>query len=212
MVSSRTSKGEVSMWYIPTIIFAIAFLIMLFLKSRDRRNFEKVKTELSEKKSQFSKELTNLKIKHSEEIRAIIADNASKIEKLQARHKNEMRNLREMNASLQKGFDMYKEQYRRALLLYPNLDIEIDKMIKEEMVKADISKANEFDEFASRFVSRSASRYITEELEQLFIRYDSLTDEQKHYVMADIEKLSDLLNASLKLQQEYLQRQQCGTE
>lgn len=174
----------------------------------ERKKVRKLHSELVREESRLDVALKNEKSQNSKAYNALVEEHGSELRKITEQFKSEVKKLQEYNTSLQNGLDMYKEQYRRALMLHPNLENEIDKMIKEEIIRADIAKANEFDELASKFVSRSASRYIVEELEKVFCVYNDLTNAQKHYVMADVQKLSALYEASFKLQSEYLRRKE----
>lgn len=196
------------MWIITTIVFAVAFLGVIFWKNSNDKISKAKLVEKQKKVSECMKKMTDMKIRNSEEVSTIMAENISRSKKAEEQHKSELKKLNDTIESLQKGLDLYKEQYRRALVLHPGLDNEIDKMIKEEVIMADIDKANEFDTAAGRFDGVSANRYIVEELEQVIIMYNKLTSAQKHYVVSDIQKIYNLYSASFNLQKKYLKKKE----
>lgn len=196
------------MWKVLAFVFIGLFNISICFYHLERKKVRKLRLELVKKESRLGVALKNEKSQNLKTYNSLVNGHESELRKITEQFKSEVKKLQEYNTSLQSGLDMYKEQHRRALILHPDLENEIDRMIKEEIIRSDIAKANEFDELASKFVSRSASRYIVEELEKVFCVYNNLTDSQKHYVMADVQKLSALYEASFKLQSEYLRRKE----
>lgn len=199
-------KGEWLMWKVLALVFIGLFNISVCFYLLECKKIKKLRVEQAKKELRLNLALKNEKSQNLKTYNALVDEHESELKKITEQFKNEVKRLQEYNTSLQNGLDLYKEQHRRALILHPDLENEIDRMIKEEIIRDDIAKANEFDELASRFISRSASRYIAKELEQVLSAYNRLTNAQKHYVMADVQKLFALYESSFKLQSEYLRR------
>lgn len=196
------------MWTFLTIVFVIAFIIVLLLKENEHKRVAKLEEDLIENDKAYKRSLNLEKNRQSELYNQLLVEDEAELQDQKEKYEKEIADLQELNASLQNGIEMYKEQQRRALILHPDLETEIDRMIKEEIVKADIEKANEFDEVANKVTFKPASRYIVEELKNVLDVYSKLTDAQKGYVTTDVEKLSYLYQASSGLQKAYLQKQE----
>lgn len=174
----------------------------------ERKKAKDMLEEQIDKYNNLREDLKNERKEHYKLCKQIIAEDEESMNKQKKEYESQIKELQEHNASLQNGLDLYKEQQRRALILHPDLEAEIDRMIKEEIVRNDIEKAKEFDEIADKIAHKSASRYIVDELKEVFDAYNKLTNNQKGYVVTDIEKLSYLYNASLGFYNAYLQRQE----
>lgn len=162
-------------------------------------------SQLNEDISTLRNNLKLEKDKNLQIFNALIVDHEAELRKITEDYRSEIKKLQEYNNSLQNGLDMYKEQQRRALILHPDLENEIDRMIKEEIIRADIEKAKEFDELANNVAYKTASRYIADELKDVLTKYNELTDNQKGYIASNIEQIYSLYEASSRLQNMYLQ-------
>lgn len=162
-------------------------------------------SQLNEDIGTLRNNLKSEKDKNLQICNALIVDHEAELRKITEDYRSEIKKLQEYNNSLQNGLGMYKEQQRRALILHPDLENEIDRMIKEEIIRADIEKAKEFDELANNVAYKTASRYIADELKDVLTKYNELTDNQKGYIASNIEQIYSLYEASSRLQNMYLQ-------
>lgn len=195
------------MWIISTFVFAAAFLVTICICLNEREKVRKMSLDMLDKQVHLNKALKSERNKNLKTYNELIGEYESEIRKITAQFKSEVNKLAEYNISLQNGLDLYKEQQRRALILHPDLESEIDRMIKNEIIQADIEKAHEFDKAAEKVAFKAASRYMVEELEMVFDMYNKLSEAQKQYVATDMEKLSYLYQASNELQKAHLKRQ-----
>lgn len=195
------------MWKVLAFIFIGLFNISICFYLLECKKARKLHLELVKKEARLGVALKNAKSQNLKVYNALVAEYESELRKITVQFKNEVNKLQEYNTSLQSGLDMYKEQQRRALILHPDLESEIDRMIKNEVIQADIEKAREFDKAAEKVAFKAASRYMVEELEMVFDIYNKLSEAQKQYVATDMEKLSYLYQASNELQKAHLKRQ-----
>lgn len=193
------------MLIILTSVLAVAFLVILCLYLNKSKSARNMFSQLNEDISTLRNNLKLEKDKNLQIFNALIVDHEAELRKITEDYRSEIKKLQEYNNSLQNGLDMYKEQQRRALILHPDLENEIDRMIKEEIIRADIEKAKEFDELANNVAYKTASRYIADELKDVLTKYNELTDNQKGYIASNIEQIYSLYEASSRLQNMYLQ-------
>lgn len=163
-----------------------------------------------------NKELKRNLAKKDREIKKIIRDNKIALEEEEQRL-NEIRNkhmkrsndLRKAIAKKQILADEYKaklealtDKYERAQKLYPNLNDEVNAMIKEEIRQLDMKKAAEVDLLARDAVRVSTSRGVVQKIENVLAEYYRLSERQKSYVKSDISKLEKLYKNSLEKQKQ----------
>lgn len=113
--------------------------------------------------------------------------------------------LKETIETLQKGVDLYREQYRRATILHPNLEEEINRMIVRENEKRDIERAKAFDVAAGEFDGRSATRYMVDSLKKTLNMYATLSPAQKNLVKADVNRIKRMLEEAIAFEKKYQQ-------
>lgn len=196
------------MWIMMLFSCGAVIVCSCAVRTIERKNAKERLEEQIEQYNNLRETLKNERKEHYKLCKQIIAEDEDNMNKQKKEYESKIKELQEHNESLQNGLDMYKEQQRRALILHPDLETEIDRMIKEEIIRNDIEKANEFDKIADEVIHKSASRYIVDELREVFDAYNKLTNNQKGYVVTDIEKLSYLYKASLGFYNAYLQRQE----
>lgn len=196
------------MWIMMLFSCGAVIVCSYAVRTIERKNAKERLEEQIEQYNNLRETLKNERKEHYKLCKQIIAEDEGNMNKQKKEYESKIKELQEHNESLQNGLDMYKEQQRRALILHPDLETEIDRMIKEEIIRNDIEKANEFDKIADEVIHKSASRYIVDELREVFDAYNKLTNNQKGYVVTDIEKLSYLYKASLGFYNAYLQRQE----
>lgn len=127
------------------------------------------------------------------------------LEKMRAIDARKICELKENIESLQVGLDLYREQYRRALVLHPSLEDEINHMIANEKREHDIECARAFDEAASEFDGRSATRQMFEDLKKTMELYNRLTPAQKTLVCGDVKRIKQMLEESTAFKKKYEQ-------
>ncbi len=134
--------------------------------------------------------------------------NAREMDGLKVKSKKEISELKETADSLQNGLDLYREQYRRAVVLHPNLNEEINRMIIKENEERDIKIAKEFDVAAGDFYGRSATRYMVDELKKTLEMYADLSTAQKSLVKADVNRIRQMLDEAIAFEKKYEQEKE----
>ncbi len=132
------------MWILFTILFGVAFVAVFLLKCMESEKVRKLKLELAEQQDEFTKTLKAERIRNSKVYYQLLLEDEAQFEKLRRQYEEEYAKMEAYSNSLEKGIELYKEQQRRALVLYPNLEIEIDRMIKAETIQTDVEKARAF--------------------------------------------------------------------
>lgn len=136
--------GNLVMWILFTILFGVAFVAVFLLKCMESEKVRKLKLELAEQQDEFTKTLKAERIRNSKVYYQLLLEDEAQFEKLRRQYEEEYAKMEAYSNSLEKGIELYKEQQRRALVLYPNLEIEIDRMIKAETIQTDVEKARAF--------------------------------------------------------------------
>ena len=105
--------------------------------------------------------------------------NERKLNSINLSHRKEIQALEENIESLEIGLKLYREQYERAVRLYPSLEEEINRMVVKENEERDLERARAFDVAASEFDGRSATRQMVEDLKKTLEMYTLLSPSQK---------------------------------
>lgn len=101
-------------------------------------------------------------------------------------------------------FKTLEDRYCRAKVLYPDLDKKVDATIEQEIIEKDMEKAASVDSLIQKVIELSASKEVLPKFEQALNDYRMLSKKQQSYVKADIGKVRNLYEQSIKLKHEYL--------
>jgi len=102
----------------------------------------------------------------------------------------------------------YEDWKKRALLLHPTLDKEIEDLINEEIKQKNMKKAKEVDVKISDVIKMSPARGNLSYFSYALTAYKSLTPEQKAFVTSNIQKLQQLYDTSSEAQRKYEKEQE----
>ena len=136
-------------------------------------------------------------------IYSIKQNNARDLKGAMLSNEKTIRELKETIETLQKGVDLYREQYRRATVLHPNLEEEINRMLVRENEERNIERAKAFDVAASEFDGRSATRQMVEDLKKTMEMYTLLSPSQKSLVKADVNRIKRMLEEAIAFRKKY---------
>lgn len=106
--------------------------------------------------------------------------------------------------TLKNQFNTLEDRYRRAKVLYPDLDKKIDAMIEEEILKQDMAKAASVDSIINQVITLSASKEALSKFENAIGEYRMLSKKQQSFVKADISKVQSLCEQSMQLKYQHL--------
>ena len=190
---STINMDAVLLWSIIIAIFLTIFSIWKWYHQIMKKNrlIENLNIKLIESQNQ-------LDILKSSENKSIL-----KLKEQIAQSEEEKQKIIETKSSLQDRYNALKDRYSRAMVLYPNLDNEITTMIEKEIIRKDMKAAEEVDECIEKILGLSANIKNLQALTYAREKYLALTDKQRTYVKADINKLESLYQESLKLKLEY---------
>ena len=129
--------------------------------------------------------------------------NERKLNSINLSHRKEIQALEENIESLEIGLKLYREQYERAVRLYPSLEEEINRMVVKENEERDLERARAFDVAASEFDGRSATRQMVEDLKKTLEMYTLLSPSQKSLVKADVTRIKRMLEEAIAFRKKY---------
>lgn len=192
-----------------TLIVVTLIITSLVLYRKQKNKYEDKIAYLNTQMSNFKKGAdARLKVErdrykgYCDSIRYTSERNLEKMRSIDARKICELKKNIE---SLQVGLDLYREQYRRAIVLHPNLENEINIMIINEKKEHDVECAKAFDKAAREFEGRSATRQMYDDLRKTMNMYMMLTGEQKKLVTADVKRIKKMLEESTTFKRKYEQ-------
>ena len=163
---------------------------------------------MSEIRSEADARIRAERIRNNASISSLRRRSARELDEFKVKNENEVKELKETVASLQNGLELYREQYRRAVVLHPNLTEEINRMIIKENEERDIKSAREFDNVASDFDGRSATRHMVDELKKTLDMYANLSPAQKSLVKANVNRLRQMLDEAIAFEKKYEQEKE----
>lgn len=138
-------------------------------------------------------------------IYSIKQNNAREMNGARLANEKTIRKSQETIETLQKGVELYREQYRRATVLHPNLEEEINRMLVRENEERNIERAKAFDVAAGEFDGRSATRYMVDSLKKTLDMYAMLSPAQKNLVKADVNRIKRMLEEAIAFEKKYEQ-------
>lgn len=137
-----------------------------------------------------------------------VEDNAlERIEDANRETREVMRQKQAMGSkytNLKNDFDTLEDRYRRAKVLYSDIDTKVDAMIAEEILQKDMAKAASVDSGIKQVITLSASKEALPKFEQVLNEYRMLSKKQQSYVKADISKVNSLHQQSMQLKHQHL--------
>ena len=203
--SSENNSFGIVLFVVGLVAIVIMSLIVLkYLNSKDeehgnmKKELEKVQKEALEQKETFEMDRNSL----CEKVYSLNSKVNSLTKELNSM-KEEKRRISASHAVLLEKNTTLQDRYSRAKILHPELDDEIDAMIKEEIRQKDMNTAKITDNLISKVIDLPADRTIIPEIEKALSSYAHLTESQKAYVKSDVKKLNVLYQASLELKKEY---------
>lgn len=183
--------GMLGMVFLAIIFFGIIFIIAFIIYKKTKKN-----EELEETIAELNSQLESIDEESSKKINRAIREKeeiSSQKQLLEGKYND-----------LDAKYNKLKDRYRRGVVLFPELDAQVDHMIEEEERQYDMDKANSADSVINQVISLSASKEAISKLEHALDMYNSLTKKQQGYVKSDISKVRDLYEQSKKLKYQYL--------
>lgn len=156
-------------------------------------------------KSEADAKIRAEKAMNDAHIYSIKQNNARDLKGAMLSNEKTIRELKETIETLQKGVDLYREQYRRATVLHPNLEEEINRMLVRENEERNIERAKAFDVAAGEFDGRSATRHMVDSLKKTLNMYTMLSPAQKNLVKADVNRIKRMLEEAITFEKKYEQ-------
>jgi len=111
--------------------------------------------------------------------------------------------LYEEKESLAGKLAVLQDRYNRVNTLYPEADKEVTRMIENEIREQDMAKAAKVDSIVEETLLLVASKDIIQKIKQAQIAYDELSNAQKKYAKADISRLKELYEQSMRLKHQF---------
>ena len=102
----------------------------------------------------------------------------------------------------------YEEWKKRALILHPNLNQEIEDMINEEIKQENMKAAKQVDSQISDVIHMSPARGNLSYFSFALKAYQSLNQDQKAFITSDIQMLQKLYDTSSEAQRKYEKEQE----
>ena len=194
------------------ILLILAGITSIILLRKQKNKFvsqiDFLKKRMSEIRSEADARIRAERIRNNASISSLRRRSARELDEFKVKNENEVKELKETVASLQNGLELYREQYRRAVVLHPNLTEEINRMIIKENEERDIKSAREFDNVASDFDGRSATRHMVDELKKTLDMYANLSPAQKSLVKANVNRLRQMLDEAIAFEKKYEQEKE----
>lgn len=158
-------------------------------------------------KSKKIKELEETICKLNSKLETIEENASNRIDEAYRETKEVLRQKEAIDSkytTLKNLFNILDDRYRRAKLLYSNLDTKIDAMIEEEIIQQDKAKAASIDSIINKVITLPASKEAVPKFEQALNEYRALSKKQQSYVKSDIKKVQSLCEESMQLKYQYL--------
>lgn len=183
-----TIKLKSTLKTIATIIIMLAIGISAFIgigkylmkKEEEKKRVAKLEKDYEECKTEFEKTLKSVRETFTREIK----DKDSQISRLNNQLSHSQSELEEM-----------KERRKRALMAYPDVEQKIDKILKDEKIKADKAKAHKVTNILENALRLTPSKDNLSALNTARSTYNSLTRDQQQYVDSSlVEKLNKAIN------------------
>ena len=188
-------------------VFVVIIVAGLMLHRKQRRKYEAVISGLKKRmfsmKGEAEAKLQSERALNNAERYSIRESNERKLNSINLSHRKEIQALEENIESLEIGLKLYREQYERAVRLYPSLEEEINRMVVKENEERDLERARAFDVAASEFDGRSATRQMVEDLKKTLEMYTLLSPSQKSLVKADVTRIKRMLEEAIAFRKKY---------
>lgn len=111
--------------------------------------------------------------------------------------------LSEHCTELTKQLETLTDRYKRACLLYPDLDDRVSKMIAEEIRLQNEQAAKKFDDSIADLICKNADKDLVADFSRAINAYSNLAPEVQAFVTSNIEHLYDLHEESKRLKEEH---------
>ncbi len=187
------------LWILLPVFLVIALIICITIlvkkiitKSKEKQNtIDNLKNQLAQRNATIDQMKTSA-VRESEELQ------------------KQIRNLLEEKNSLllecqelENELDILTDRYARVQTLFPTADGAVTAMIEEEIRKKDMAAAERVDKFISKIIALSASKDNVSDFAEAKRKYAELTDNQRQYVVSNIDMLDKKYCEALRLKQEY---------
>lgn len=117
---------------------------------------------------------------------------------------NQLEKLQADKSALSKSLDILRDRYNRVNTLYPTADEDVTRMIEDEIREHDMEEAAKADIMVNEALLLTADRSIIPKIQKAQRAYNALSDAQRQYAKADVGKLNDLCEQSMRLQYQFL--------
>lgn len=149
-----------------------------------------------------------------QEIAELVDDNQKanegyegQLSRIQAKNQsltNQLTKVRADKEAISKEFATLQDRYNRVSVLYPTADQDVTRMIENEIRERDIAIAAKVDAIIEEVLELTADRSIVSQTQQAQSAYNALSRNQRQYVKADLSRLNDLHEQSMKLKYQFL--------
>ena len=221
-VESSSSYKDEGSYLLASLLFILSIILIIIQINKNKKSkkqiqnlteqnerenkkllsqIERLNYEASENERENKKLLSKIESLNYEKSFASANEKAlrDKIQSLSS----DIKQITVSNDKLNKNLSDFKERIRRAKILYPNLDTEIEEQIAEEKRQFDMAVAAKVDMAISRVINLPAERDNYYEFSKAVSSYDSLTVQQKTYIKADITRVKALYNEALEKKNDY---------
>lgn len=226
-VSSSPFVGQ-TVLFVLLLVVAIALLVRIFLYYK-KLKVKEVELKVANKKLEEARsENATLHQKCQIEVQKAIADAKKQIDSARKPYEDKIAYLNKVHdqtagtlreqigeqsrehailsehcTELTQQLETLTDRYKRACLLYPDLDDGVSKMIAEEIRLQNEQAAKKFDDSIADLICKNADKDLVADFSRAINAYSNLAPEVQSFVTSDIEHLYDLHEESKRLKEEH---------